>query len=305
MSPFSPSVAYLGLLGADGVVSLKALPPSFLPPPTLVEVLHSFQLSGGGDRDLLLAILSAKKSEDERLTAQWAVQTQSLSAWAEVLHRGNAGLIQGGQVPAGGRTTGPASTARAPSKRSRDDSDDAARAPKPFQRRGPIELVTPPAESMALFPSAPLLPSQQRISSRHPIPPSPPSASSFDLRLHPSFIHSSSPSSSSANLLPPFSRSLLPPPSSLVARPRSVSPKTTLPTLPPFAEVLADGHARAMNSVRARLEAARRERAAAGSDVPSHDSEGQNPDSQPPVIVVSASSRPSSAILSPLRASEA
>lgn len=39
------------------------------PPASLKSILDSFRRSGEGDRDLLMAILGAKKSEEERLTA--------------------------------------------------------------------------------------------------------------------------------------------------------------------------------------------------------------------------------------------
>ncbi|CAD6569297.1 MAG: hypothetical protein TREMPRED_005177 [Tremellales sp. Tagirdzhanova-0007] len=44
----------------------QELPP---PPASLESILESFRRSGEGDRDLLLAILGAKKAEEERLTA--------------------------------------------------------------------------------------------------------------------------------------------------------------------------------------------------------------------------------------------
>ncbi|CED82337.1 hypothetical protein [Phaffia rhodozyma] len=45
-------------------------------PPTLREILDAFSKDGNGDRELLLAILGAKKAEEDRLASQLACQSQ-------------------------------------------------------------------------------------------------------------------------------------------------------------------------------------------------------------------------------------
>ncbi|BEJ16694.1 hypothetical protein CspHIS471_0600950 [Cutaneotrichosporon sp. HIS471] len=91
------------------------VPPA---PASLKSILDSFRRSGEGDRDLLMAILQAKKSEEERLTA--IIQTRLTLLQARL----NVAAVQA-QMPAPADAFSSYLPGRAPEPASRQDRNSS------------------------------------------------------------------------------------------------------------------------------------------------------------------------------------
>ncbi|CDO70252.1 hypothetical protein BN946_scf184942.g52 [Trametes cinnabarina] len=58
------------------------------PPPTLREILEAYKARGDGDREMLLAMLNAKSSEDQRLASYATLHRTMLDMYAPHIHAG-------------------------------------------------------------------------------------------------------------------------------------------------------------------------------------------------------------------------
>jgi hypothetical protein len=113
------------------------------PPASLSSILSSFRASGEGDRDLLLAILGAKKAEEERLTS--LIQTRLTILQARLSVHAAAEHVPADTLYSPQGTASALMPERTPSLTSRASASSSA---------GPISPSEPPHSYLAYDPRA-------------------------------------------------------------------------------------------------------------------------------------------------------
>ncbi|CAE7143701.1 unnamed protein product [Rhizoctonia solani] len=84
-SPTSPSPQSGSIPPASTSAAALVAALSQPPPPTLREILSAYATQGRGDRDMLIALLKAKASEDQRITSIAQLQQQILQVQMSAL----------------------------------------------------------------------------------------------------------------------------------------------------------------------------------------------------------------------------